>query len=366
MYAKRVYLYQIYVMKNFLIDIYKIKDPYSGLGQFSLNFAGEIIRHRSSDMEIDFLVPTGNAILDLNKSENGVRLIKAGFQKRYFPLLNNRYTIWHSLHQFPSHKPGKRGAWILTIHDLNFLLEKSAVKSKAYLKRLQQNVDRADVITTISVYTKGIIEDNLNLRGKEVRVIYNGIARNEAAIISKPGFITEGKFFFSIGIFNRKKNFHTLIPLMNHFKDYKLVIAGNNRTAYGEEIINEIKRSGLTDRILLPGTINEGEKYWLYNNCDAFVFPSLAEGFGMPVIEAMKAGRPVFLSKYTSLPEIGGTVAFYFDNFDDSHMADKINSGLSAFEEQSNYFRTLIEMHTRRFTWEECINQFMKLYDEYK
>ena len=370
-------------MKKILIDVYKIKDPFSGLGQFSINYANEIISQKKRDFAIDFLIPdenslklispdAGSIVSSLNTGEStaasdyisDVHYLHANLQKRYLPFLNRKYSIWHSLQQFPSHLPGKRGAWILTIHDLNFLIEKSQDKSDAYLLRLQRNVDNADYITTISRYTKGLIESNLDLKGKEVRVIYNGIAPNNRLALKKPAFIGDMKFFFTIGVFNKKKNFHTLIPVMQHFRDYNLIIAGNNDTVYGEEIRKEISKLGMENRIVLPGKISEEEKYWLYNNCEAFLFPSLAEGFGMPVIEAMKAGKPVFMSDFTSLPEVGGEAAFYFRNFDHSDMAFKIKSGLDAVSNNQDHFQKLFQINSQKFTWENCIKQYLELYSE--
>ncbi|HLN54256.1 MAG TPA: glycosyltransferase family 1 protein [Lentimicrobium sp.] len=351
-------------MKRILIDIYKIKDLYSGLGQFSLNFANHIGLQKESEFQIDFLIPDEVSQKKVYNAPS-IRFKKANFQKRYLPFLNNQYDIWHSLHQFPSHKPAKHGTWILTIHDLNFLHEKSSRKSSAYLRKLQKNVDKADCITTISNYTKVLIEEKIDLKGKKVRVIYNGITSNDEVAPKKPAYMNDAGFFFSIGIFNRKKNFHTLIPLMQHFIDKKLVIAGNNDTAYGHEIYNQIKQFGLEDRILLPGKVSEAEKYWLYNNCDAFLFPSLAEGFGMPVIEAMKAGRPVFLSPYTSLPEIGGEAAFYFENFKEPDMALIIRKGLSEFQDKPGYYKELLEKNSQKYTWEGCVRQYSELYKEY-
>jgi len=352
-------------MKKILIDTYKIKDLYSGLGQFSLNFANQLIIRRPPGIEINFLIPKG-ANSELIKSESGIRFIKAGFQKRYFPFLNEKYSIWHSLHQFPSYFPNRNTIWILTIHDLNFLHEKSVQKSAYYLKRLQKNIDRADYITTISKYSKDLIEKNLNLKGKTIRVIYNGIAPNVSIQSKRPDFIDKEKFFFSIGIFNRKKNFHTLLPLMKHFNDYKLILAGNADTPYGKEIQREIFRLNLENKIVLPGKISESDKYWLYNNCEAFLFPSLAEGFGMPVIEAMKAGKTVFLSKYASLPEIGGDVAFYFDNFDELGMYNLIRTNLNMHNKNRDFYEHGIKNHAEKFCWDNSINEYLKLYDYIK
>jgi len=352
-------------MKKLLIDIYKIKNLYSGLGQFSLNFANELITQKSSSYKIHFLIP--NEInRELIKADSAISFTKANFQKRYFPFLNEKFHIWHSLHQFPSHFPNKSAIWILTIHDLNFLFEKNEQKSASYLKQLQKNINRANYITTISNYSKSLIEKHLNLNGKNVQVIYNGVTSNYTGQDKKPHFIGNEKFFFSIGIFSEKKNFHILLPLMKHFNDYKLVLAGNMETPYGRFIQSEISRLNLDNKILLPGKISESDKYWLYNNCEAFLFPSLAEGFGMPVIEAMKAGKAVFLSRYTSLPEIGGDMAFYFNSFDELEMCDLIKNSMNMYNSNRSFYENGIKKHAESFSWGLSINKYLELYNQIK
>lgn len=285
-------------MKSVLIDLYKIKNLYSGLGQFSMNFANELTSQLPEEMEVDFLIPKKSKVSLL---WSNVNIIRTTFLKRHFPSINN-YAIWHSLQQFPSFFPNNKSTWILTIHDLNFLIEKNEKKKRKYSKRLQKNINRADYITAISNFTKKEIEKNFSLDEKEISVIYNGVPSGTEIEKVEPPFIESNKFFFSIGIFNEKKNFKRLLPLVKHFDNYQLIIAGNKDTSYGREIENEINRLGLNDRIILPGKINDSHKQWLYANCEAFLFPSLAEGFGFPVIEAMHLGKPVFQSRHTSLP----------------------------------------------------------------
>ena len=188
-------------MSELLIDLYKIKELYSGLGQFSINFANEIINQSPEGFKITFLTPR-NAAVDSIKNFNTT---KVSFQKRYIPALNKKYDIWHSLQQFPSHFPNNKTLHVLTVHDLNFLIEKNEIKKVKYLKRLQVNIDKADYITTISEYTRKVIEENINLKGKYIRTIYNGIEDNSNLNLQKPKFAGNSKFFFSIGVFNHRK-----------------------------------------------------------------------------------------------------------------------------------------------------------------
>jgi glycosyltransferase involved in cell wall biosynthesis len=347
-------------MKEILVDIYKVNDKFSGLGQFSMNYANALKNLSPDNFKITFLIPRNYQLENCKKCN----FVKVNFQKRYLPGFNKSYDIWHSLHQFPSHFPSRKSKLILTVHDLNFLIEKNEEKKLKYLHKLQMNIDRADFITAISDYTKRTIENHINLNGKIVRTIYNGIADDVRGMGYKPDYVDDRKFFFSIGIFSEKKNFHVLLSIMKHFENFQLIIAGDCDSPYGDRMKKQIIERNLSDRVILPGKINDDEKFWLYDNCEAFLFPSLAEGFGMPVIEAMKFGKPVFLSRLTSLPEIGGEVAYYFDNFDEEYMSSLIDDKMNSFNRNKTLLSAGIIEHAARFSWKTCIEEYVKLYQE--
>jgi len=349
------------MLPEILIDLYKIKNIYSGLGQFSLNFAEEII-NKNVNFNLNFLIPSVKNIdnLQLKKSN----LINANFQKRYFPNFNKKFNIWHSLNQFPSHFPAKNSKQIITVHDLNFLIEKNEKKKTKYLKRLQHNINKADYITAISNYTKSILEKNIDLKTKKVKVIYNGVKINCTENPLKPDYIGGYKFFFMIGIFNEKKNFHSIFNLLQQYSDFKIIIAGDNNTVYGEFIKKLISSANLSDKVILVGKINENDKCWFYKNCEALLFPSLAEGFGLPVIEAMMFGKPVFLSRNTCLPEIGGELAFYFDNFKAEHIISSVKNGLGIYNVRKAEYSEQLKEYAKKFNWQTCINSYIELYNE--
>jgi glycosyltransferase involved in cell wall biosynthesis len=345
-----------------LIDIYKIKDLYSGLGQFSLHLAKNLI-DTNNNLHLDFLIPDKNIVSFFNKTHN-VNFTKTNILLRYFSQLNNKYDFWHSTQQFPSFLPDKKTIQILTIHDLNFLYVKTPEKIEKYRKKLQKNIDRANLITSISEFTKNEILENFNLKGKNISVIYNGVNEKETVNLTKPEFIDDSKFFFSLGVFKSSKNFHTLLKIMKYFADTKLIIAGNCNTEYGKMIRELIINYGYDNRVILPGIINNNEKNWLYQNCSAFLLTSIAEGFGLPVIEAMKFGKPVFLSRFGSLPEIGDKFAWYFDDFSEESMVSVIKNGLLEYSKNTSLYCTNIIQHSSKFTWQKCANEYLQLYNE--
>ncbi len=347
-------------MKDVLIDVYKAKDAFTGLGQFTQNYIDALASADLPDINITLLTPhrfePGDKI--------GFDFIDANFRHRYLPNMNRNFDLWHSLQQFPSHFPTKYTRQILTVHDLNFLIEKSDEKAEKYLRKLQKNVDRADAITAISNSTKDAIEKNIDMKGKSVRTIYNGVKLDFINPGRRPEYVIKDHFLFAIGVFREKKNFKVLLPMMKYFGNHQLIIAGDNDGDYGNLMRRKIEALGLKGKVFLPGKVSDEEKSWLYRNCEAFLVPSSAEGFGLPVIEAMLAGKPVFLNSIDTLREIGGNVAGYFENFDEKHMADFIKTRLDEFSQNQSHESERLVSHAGKFNWQRCIGEYLELYAE--
>ncbi len=118
---------------------------------------------------------------------------------------------------------------------------------------------------------------------------------------------------------------------------------------------------GITDNVYQTGPVDEATKSWLYTHCEAFLFPSLSEGFGLPVVEAMSVGKPVFLSRLTSLPEIGGHEAVYFDSFEPESVVETLRAGMREYYDDPLKAQRL-QWQARRFRWENTAKQYWKLY----
>ncbi len=125
-------------------------------------------------------------------------------------------------------------------------------------------------------------------------------------------------------------------------------------------IIDEAKALGVLERIYFTGPISENDKQWYYTNCVGFVFPSIAEGFGLPVIEAMAKGKPVFLSSLTSLPEICDHYAFYFSDFPMESMQKTLEEGLRVYV-QNNMQESIIT-HAKSFDWSITAKKYLDIY----
>ena len=139
----------------------------------------------------------------------------------------------------------------------------------------------------------------------------------------------------------------------------QLYIAGNNSTPYAAQIEKMIADKGLTNVHLL-GKVSAEEKVWLYRHCEAFVFPSLFEGFGLPVVEAMLFRKPVICSHETSLIEIGGKhVSFFEKGYPAEASAQLIRQAIETSTE-----KRLDEAYAyaTSFSWTHHMQAYLSLY----
>lgn len=325
--------------QKILIDFEKISDPFSGLGQVCAHLK---FYFDKSQMNINYWQPT--------------KLQKLA---RHFPLLLPQCDLFHAIHQDSPYLPwSKKTKYLLTIHDLNALKENTQFKKgEAYKKSLQKKIDRAFKVTFISEFTRQEVLSEFKLDPNKTQVIYNGISLTN--ISEAPKIKPLLPFFFSVGTVLPKKNFHVLIDLLKIMPDFEIVIAGTTFHSYAQDMKQKITELGLESRIHLVGTISESEKLWYYQNAKAFIFPSLLEGFGLPVAEAMSLGLPLFLSDKTSLPEIGGSDACYFKHFEPEYMQKIIKQELATFSTEK---KNQLIHRSQIFSWQKAAEEYLNLY----
>jgi glycosyltransferase involved in cell wall biosynthesis len=110
------------------------------------------------------------------------------------------------------------------------------------------------------------------------------------------------------------------------------------------------------------GEVSDADRQWLDEHCEALLFPSLTEGFGLPVLEALQCGRPVFISRLTCLPEVGVDLRFYRDSFSPEHMQQVLRTGLAAVHADPGYAERA-RAHAARFSWERAVQDYLAVYD---
>ncbi|AZQ63516.1 glycosyltransferase [Flammeovirga pectinis] len=354
--------------KKVLVDLERLKYPNCGLGQVCINFSNELINFQPSTISYEYLLPSKSR-KELIKNDRDISFrCHNVLTKNGITPIDKHIDLYHLTSQITDYGVHYAKKNIYTIHDLNFLEEKSPQKSKAKLDKIQKAVDKADVITVISKFTEKIIRSNLSIpSSKKVRVIYNGVKSPLLKDPVKPKQLGgNDKFFFTIGTVMPKKNFHVLIEMMQYFDDdIKLYIAGMfEKESYVVRIKNLISTNNLQNRIVLLGGVSDEEKSYLYSKCQAFLFPSLLEGFGLPIIESMLSKKPTFSSDKTSLPEIGDRYAYYWESFEAEYMAGIVKDGLRDFELHKEKREREMFEYASKFSWNKNAEAYAKLYLE--
>ena len=349
-------------MKIF-VDTERTRDLNSGLGQTCLRVGQELVRQQPAGADLTFLVPKGQ-IGVFGEPSATLHYVEAIWLRKFWN--PGYYDVWHNLHQdaayWPSQRPGKL---VLTINDLNFLErpDYSAAKKARKLAAVQQRVNRAQIITTLSDYTGSVVREHLILpETTTLQTVYIGVSDLPVPPVEPPKSLESLKtpFFLFLGVLHPKKNVHTLLAIAQAFPDYTLVLAGRNDHPYAQHLREQATQLG-ADNVLQTGPVDEATKAWLYANCEAFLFPSLSEGFGLPVVEAMSFGKPVFLSRLTSLPEIGGREAVYFDSFDPEDVVETLRAGMRDFYDDPLKGERL-RWQANRFRWQNTGKSYWAIY----
>ena len=347
-------------MKNILIDAERTKYLHTGLYHFCRHLINALALHNHTD---EYCLSTYAPEKEQSIFHQRVSVVAhSSLHKFYQPFLA-QFQLFHSTFQGTNYFPFcLKGKVVLTVHDLNFLHEGvPTAKQKKHLARLEKKLERADAVVAISEFVKNDLLQYTSVYPGKVKVIHNGCNIAQEAVAERPMYIPDAPFFFSIGTIMEKKNFHVL-PAMLLKNDFHLVIAGHCVSPeYQMKIESAAKALGVQDRVHLAGVLSEAEKAWYLQHCEAFAFPSIAEGFGLPVIEAMHFGKPVLLSTCTSLPEIGGKEAYYFENFDPEYMSVKTMDALADYYQQGNKAMA-IRQWAGKFCWNRTARQYLEEY----
>lgn len=347
-------------MKNLVLDCERMKYPHTGLYHYCLQLGTALQQQVNIEKErLSFYVRPGHQHA-FGKTADYI--LQHSTDKFLMPVKG--YDVWHTTYQATNYFPfRKKVKVVFTVHDLNVLHENKMrpARLKKELKKIQKRLNRADHIITISAFTLADLKQHLDIGDTPATVIYNGCNIQASDMALPPQQRVTGDFLYTLGTINPKKNFHVLACLLEG-NNRKLVISGvTDDEDYKEKIKATARQYHAEDRLIFTGPVSEEEKYRLMQDCEAFVFPSLAEGFGLPVIEAMHFGRPVIISSLTALPEIGGDAAFYFTGFEPATMKKILADSLSAYAADPTV-KEKIKARAAVFSWEEAAKKYLGIY----
>lgn len=215
---------------------------------------------------------------------------------------------------------------VSTIHDLaEYVVPEKYSQKQAIIRKLivKHQIKISDSILTVSQYSKKDICRRFGISEEKVHVTYNAV--------EEPMYKSKGEtdnYFLFVSEIERAKNLillikaYILLPKSMREK-YVIYVVGKKGNDY-ENIIDEIQKNHIMDRVKFFGYVSDEELNKLYARAYAFVFPSLFEGFGLPVLEAMAKGTPVLCSDSSSIPEVGGDAVLTFNPYDENELLEQM------------------------------------------
>jgi len=260
---------------------------------------------------------------------------------------------------------------VATIHDTIFLNQPEKMVDHQRLKKWVRNFARkCSRIIAVSEFSKQDIVRVLEIDPGKIDVVYCGVDSNTFFPESESDNIreqtvsltgTNNPFFLAVSCSTGRKNTPLLLEAYDEFlcnnPKHDLVVVWNPPN----EIRNKLATSRYSGRIHFTGRVDDKSLRILYNRATAILYPSLYEGFGLPVIEAMSCGTPVITSNNSSLPEVGGDAAIYVDPLDKT----SIIHALEIFENNPLLAEELYDKCIRqaaKFTWERCARETLAVY----
>lgn len=341
-----------------LVTFDSMKNPNSGYYSFGKGLGDALLKH--NDNRFSFTYYLFKITTYFNKRVNIIHLFR--LHRLFFPH-KNEFDIVHFTDQTCRLRPYRvSGKKIMTIHDINnvHLGFKSKRNIEKRVNKLRRFIMYCDKVVAISKFVADDVISCIPEAADKMSVIYNGADKLTVPHGHQPTHAPVKPFLFTIGLLSPQKGFH-YIPALLADNDLHLVIAGIE-TPHKERIIEAAEKFDCLNRVIITGPVSDDDKAWYFKNCLAFVFPSIAEGFGLPVIEAMYFGKPVFLANATSLPDVGGNAAYYFNNFNPEHMQHVFKTGLQDYIENNRM--EAVMAHAARYSWENAARQYMALYLE--
>ena len=292
-------------------------------------------------------------------------------------LLSRKCDVWFSLaHTLPMRSRAKR---ILVVHDLFALTNPElyvARRAKITANSLRNAIRSADRLIAVSNATKQELHDRLGVPLEKVSVTYLGPG-NEVTRLDPNQIKCEdlkrigvpwSRFLFMLSTIEPRKNVPRLIEAFakvaheNRHKDLGLAIGGGKGWE-SSEVFQLPQKLGIADRVKFLGYVDDADLSILFAKCEAFVLPSLTEGFGITVLEAMLGGAPVVCSRTGSLPEVGGDAAIYFDPTNVDDIAAKIIQRLDT----SGNRNAVVEkglLQAKKFDWKNTAEQTLTAIEE--
>lgn len=373
--------------KKILFDGRFLSLAHAGIGRYSM----ELLRHLLPlDQRQKYVVIvlrgteiTGDLAHKMNERENPVEVVEVDArhyslaEQLQLPAIIRSFKV--DLVHFPhfNHPILYHGDFVVTIHDLTLSLyaeRGGKFKQGLYKKVISHAAKNSEKIFTVSDFVKRELVREFDLLENKVVTTYNGIDESFKKI-TNPRILKKvelyglkNPYILSVGQWRSHKNLLRLVDTFSNlkkeekFEDLDLVFAGKVDKKY-PDLTSRVKQLGLEKFVKFTGFVPDEDLPIVYNNARLFVFPSLSEGFGLPGLEAQACGIPVASSDKTSLPEIFGKGAIYFNPLNTNDMTVKIKQSLEDEELRGKLIDDGLQ-NAKRFSWDETARKTLEVYQE--
>ncbi|HEX7592636.1 MAG TPA: glycosyltransferase family 1 protein [Anaerolineae bacterium] len=299
------------------------------------------------------------------------RYLAALWQRARVPLPVETYTGAVDVFYSPDFllPPTRARRKIVTVHDLSYVRVPECFPAPLlnYLNHaVPRSVARADLILADAASTQRDLVEVYGVPLEKIKVLYSGVDARFRPDVSEESKsrvrqLTHDKpYLLSVSTIQPRKNYARLIEAFARLtsnlhpltSNLQLVIAGGKGWMYGD-VYASVERLNLRDRVLFPDFVSDDDLPALYAGATLFVYPSLYEGFGLPVAEAMACGAPVVSSNASSLPEVAGDAALYFDPRDVDALTDALHRALADDALRAD-LRARGFAQAKKFSWEKA------------
>lgn len=309
----------------------------------SINFKGKLL-----------LVKEINEIVNRPYSNS---ILKSGKQDIFHPTFYDPYFL-----KLIGNKP-----FVLTVHDLiDEKYNNANALAKQFIKWKGKLIANANHIISVSENTKNDIVNFYKIDPDKISVIYLSGGFDKTENKETPNEDIASNYILFVGARNHYKNFEGFINaaagLLIKYDLQLFVVGGGN---FNAKEIAILKSLNIYERVKLHPHVSDESLAKLYSNALVFVFPSLYEGFGIPVLEAMQCGCPVLLSNNSSLPEVGGDAAEYFDPFQPNDLTDKLEN-LIVDADKRMLMKQMGMAQILKFNWDITAQKHLEVYQQIK
>lgn len=282
--------------------------------------------------------------------------------------------LYHGLsHEIPRNNKLNRIKYVVTIHDLIFLRYPENYKAfdrKIYTQKVKYACKNADVIIAISEQTKRDLIEFLKVSEEKIKVVYQACSEifdteTDFRIqnIVKKKYNLPNKYMLSVGTIEKRKNLELVIRAMDKMHtDIPLVVVGK-KTKYVEQIEKEIEKFGLGNKVIFLDNVDFTELPELYQSASLFLYPSVCEGFGIPILEALYSKTPVIAATGSCLEEAGGPNSIYIDPTDYLKFAIQMDKVLNDESLQTEMKEKGYE-YSKNFSLEKQAKEMLEIYKE--